>query len=132
MRPGEGGNLRPRPVRENLGVHRAATPFHVAEGTSEGTMEGTSEGTMKDPRFASSRERDPNGTSNGTSNAPLPMHSVDGFLPALVRARRRRPGASVSLWRAVAALAAAPNQRAVTAAQLCTLADFIERTRGVA
>ena len=129
MRPGEGGNLRLHPTRENLGEHRAMTPFHAAEGTREGAKEGSREGsTLR----TSSLERDPNGTSNGTSNAPLPMHSLVGFLPALVRARRRRPGAPVSLWRAVAALAAAPDQRAVNAAQLCALADFIERTRGAA
>lgn len=64
---------------------------------------------------------------------PLPLHIVAGFLPALSGARRRRPHIPVATWRTVAAMHAAPGQREVTAARLCSIADDIApRMRGTA
>lgn len=64
--------------------------------------------------------------------APVPMHTVAGFIPALIVARRRRPHVSMEAWRTVAAAPAAPGQRNVSAPLLCTLADDIERAQGAA
>jgi hypothetical protein len=64
---------------------------------------------------------------------PLPLHIVAGFLPALNDARRRRPHVPVATWRTVAAMLAAPGQREVTAAQLCSIAnELAPRMRGIA
>lgn len=64
---------------------------------------------------------------------PLPLHIVAGFLPALSGARRRRPRVALATWRIVAAMNAAPGQRAVTAAQLCAIVDHLApRMRGIA
>ena len=64
---------------------------------------------------------------------PSPLHIVAGFLPALSDARRRRPHVAIATWRTVAAMNAAPGQRAVTAAQLCAIVDDLApRMRGIA
>ena len=82
----------------------------------------------KVPRFACSRGHDPNGTSNRSTIPPQTVCSLDGFIPALIAARRRRPETPMAAWRAVAHLTAAPGEHHVSATDLCALVDDLATT----
>ena len=111
---------------------RANSSGTTVESRSMRAPKGPEKGPEKGPgRFHASREI-PCTMEHGTSNrSTIPRRivcSLDGFIPALIAARRRRPETPMAAWRAVAHLTAAPGKHHVSAADLCALVDDIATT----
>jgi len=128
---GHGGEIYDRPQRtDSTGNTVGSRPMRAPKGPEKGPEKEPEKGPG---RFHASRERrclspTPNTSAPATEHgltAPAPMHTIAGFLPALIAARRRRPETPMAAWRAVAHLTAAPGEHHVSATDLCALVDDI-------